>query len=429
MWGLGRCRPRRLLAVSVAERNTHAIDRGMNILMVTPVPTHPATHGNRMRVRTVVDALTARGHRVYGLYLGFADVDAGHMAAMRDMFAELVALTPPWMKGGPASPPAPRRRWWTLGKPVHGIDDWAWDMAGAETARLCADWDIDCVWVHYVWCSHVLTRVPPGIARIIDTHDLFADRHKALAKSGAKLSFFYTSRRAERRGLRRADHVIAIQDAEADILASRYGLPNVHTIGHVAEPAAVALTDSAPETGGKLRVGYIASINAINVAVLQALQRAIQGTAGAVAAAEWVLAGPIADHPAVDGALFTRLGPVDAVADFYSQIDAALNPHMGGTGLKIKSVEALMHDCPLIATDDALIGLGSSRHSAHRCQSPADVVQAVMALTAAPEGHNDGLLTLRRAGQRLIAGYVKAQQKALDGLLDRVQAEISAQHR
>ncbi len=379
----------------------------MNILVVTPVPTHPTTHGNRARVKTVVEALRAAGHRVMGLYLGFEPVGMADELAMHRLFDGLVCIDPPWMQRSDKKRPGPSLN--AVTGRVYGLDDWGFDAATSAAADLCTRWRIDAVWVNYVWCSFVLEAVPADIPTVIDTHDIFADRHKVLAKTGVEKSFFYTRLAEEKRGLQRADHVIAIQDTEADLFRTKHGLTSAVTIGHLMHPAE-RRAPRAPK--GPLSVGYLASDNPINRKAFEDLDRCLR-TAGAYTdQIDWQIAGPLCDHEMVHQSDFRPLGLVEDLAGFYSDMDVVINPHIGGTGLKIKSVEALMHRCPLVATPDAMIGL-DARHAWHHCPTLEGMVRAVQSLADDPAG----LADLQAAGDAMIEAYSAAQFAALDGLL------------
>jgi hypothetical protein len=51
------------------------------------------------------------------------------------------------------------------------------------------------------------------------------------------------------------------------------------------------------------------------------------------------------------------VGPVDSLADFYGEVDAVINPMLGGTGLKIKTLEALAFGRAFVGTASALDGI------------------------------------------------------------------------
>ena len=66
--------------------------------------------------------------------------------------------------------------------------------------------------------------------------------------------------------------------------------------------------------------------------------------------------------------------------EFYRLIDIAINPMVGGTGLKIKSLEALSYGKALLATEDAMVGINGT-DSFHNFASVTDMVEALNELT------------------------------------------------
>jgi hypothetical protein len=53
----------------------------MKVLIASPVPTDPATAGNRARVATLVSALEGLGHQVILAYAPYEEFDEGAMRA------------------------------------------------------------------------------------------------------------------------------------------------------------------------------------------------------------------------------------------------------------------------------------------------------------------------------------------------------------
>ena len=56
------------------------------------------------------------------------------------------------------------------------------------------------------------------------------------------------------------------------------------------------------------------------------------------------------------------MGAVNDIDDFYSRIDIAINPVRYGSGIKIKSLEALAHGVPLLCTPEGARGLTNLRN-------------------------------------------------------------------
>jgi glycosyltransferase involved in cell wall biosynthesis len=98
---------------------------------------------------------------------------------------------------------------------------------------------------------------------------------------------------------------------------------------------------------------------------------------------------PASPHP------FIAHGIVDSVSDFMRSIDVIVNPMLGGTGLKIKSLEALSYGKPLVATIDAMTGIDTI-HEGHRLADIGQIVRRLAALAEEPDRLDDESAISRR---------------------------------
>ena len=326
--------------------------RGPRILVVSPVPSHPADQGNAARILASARALMARGATLEFLYYELEGLEPAQEAAMRGFWAALHVQ--------PAVPP--RRQSFA----THwGIDDWCPDALCERVAALRQESGYDAVLVHYVWLSAALEGAGKA-QRLLDTHDLFGDRHLVARRDGLDPSWFFTSVPEESRGLDRADLVLAVQEEEAAELRRRTARP-VLTLGH--PPTLDFLADSLPARG-RAPFGWLGSGNPWNLRAVTALDEALADAPDL----PWLLAGRILRRPGL--ALHSApllLPDVPDPRDFYAAVDCVLNPMAGGTGLKIKTVEALGFGRPVIGTRDAFAGL-AAEHPAHRAADVAEVV-------------------------------------------------------
>ncbi len=328
------------------------------VLIVSPIASHPADQGNAARIQAMGRELMARG--VVCEFLHYAT--EGCTPAQRTAMAAF------WRGGFHLVPPQPVAR---AGMPgVWALDDWCPAFLADRVSRLHRRGRHDAVLVHYIWMSRALEGVEGGALRVLDTHDLFGDRHLAARAQGLDPSWFFTTREEEARGLARADLVLAIQEAEAAVLRGRSAAP-VLTLGHM--PPLRFLTaggDASPAPQPRAVFGYLGSANPWNVASVRALDAALADAPDL----PWLLAGQITRR---DLRLRTRplqLGPVPEAEDFYRAVECVLNPMAGGTGLKIKTVEALAAGLPVLGTRDAFAGL-PAEHPGHGAADVASLVE------------------------------------------------------
>ena len=363
----------------------------MRILVVSPTPTHPQDAGNRARIHALLTTLQQAGHSIHLCLLTRENPDAAAIAAMRFAWDELTLV-----------PHDRAREARSLGD-LNGIDDWILPEAASAFASLAAARPgFDLVLVEYVFLSAAFLPFGPDVIRVLDTHDVFGGRAAALAELGLANRFFATTPEEEARGLDRADLVLAIQAAEARILAGRTRRP-VLTLGHL--PAEAPPLPAAPAT----RLGWIASANPLNVRAMRRFLAALPPAEIAAAGAELVLAGSGATALGRGAEPGLRLlGPVAHTSELYAQAGLILNPHEGGTGLKIKTVEALATGRPVIGTEAAFAGL-PARSAWHAARDAEDLARLARRALADP-GHVEAIA---QDSQRLHARYIAATANAL----------------
>ena len=344
-------------------------NRPASVLVFTPTPTHPPIQGNRRRVYDMCQAMQSAGADLTLLYYATEGLSAGQALQMKEAWNELEVVFPRGFvpKHSLVRYPA--------------IDDWFDPAIGEAIRRLCAEKRFDVCVANYVWYSKLFDFLPERTLRVIDTHDVFGGRAQRFEEIGIAPEWYHTSVAQERIGLDRSDFVIAIQDDEAETLAARTR-SHVHTVGFLSAPEYLP----AVRSGGQspLRVGYVASANPFNVSSLRSFARAIQASPEFSQACEIHLAGPICSALPSTQRTFHCHGIVDSVTDFLRTVDVVVNPMVGGTGLKIKSLEALSYGKPLVATRDAMVGIPTN-HAAHRLANSEEIVSWLTGLAKNPE--------------------------------------------
>ncbi|WP_374764234.1 glycosyltransferase [Yunchengibacter salinarum] len=366
----------------------------MHVLITSPIPTHPQDHGNRSRTHAIARALQQRGHKVHFLYAGLYPLREDQELAMRRAW-DFVHVLPP-----PENPPP------MTGRRHYRIDDWHREAISDAAARICTIWSIGAAIANYVWCSGWLNAIPAGIPKLIDTHDVFGDRHKTLKRDGMSPSWFYTTPREEGIGLDRADLVLAIQEVEAATLSARTRTP-VRVLGHLAEPAFLPFRPP----GERLKVGYVSSDNPVNQNALTRLSKAFSRAGDLQNRVSLHLAGALGATAAAEASPFEARGFVPDVAAFYDEMDLIINPTFGGTGLKIKCVEALGYGKALLATADSMTGIASD-HPCHQATNLKEFLDYLGQLA----GNAGALEMLAEQGRAVFTAYEATQQTMLDRL-------------
>ena len=207
----------------------------------------------------------------------------------------------------------------------------------------------DAVVCHYAWPHRLLRLERAGRKVIVDTGDVMADRHERIG-----------SRRWIT--LRASDERAVLESGSRCIAVSRDDAAEFKRLYGVQVPVLQFLPPSYPELMAisarekPRRVGFMGAPSYVNEEILRLLAQPEFLDRLSKAGIELVVAGGICKtvNPAVLDALRQGgarvLGRVPSTLLFYEQISAVLNPVGPSTGVKIKSVEALMAGRTLVTT-------------------------------------------------------------------------------
>jgi glycosyl transferase family 1 len=328
------------------------------ILIATPIPFDPPTEGNRMRVRALVDVLKAERipfHVVFIRINGEDSTATGRFCGEGN-FTIIHWRYPRWFLVKNRVKPflqklgISRRRLMN-----NALDDFCYRPALLHWQRLVRQFMPHTILIEYVFLSWLLKGVGPEVRKVIDTHDVFTERNWRTEQQGFNGQWFSLSRKDEAQGLNRADQIIAIQNEEARYFSEELRLhTKITTVGHLMKPCPL------PAPGSSNVIGYLASANGNNIRSMeQFFEDVWPSILKQQPSLKMLVAGSFCD-------VFSRslpgveyLGRVGDVEDFYSRVSFAINPMLAGTGLKIKTLESLLHARPVIATPIASQGLES----------------------------------------------------------------------
>lgn len=277
------------------------------------------------------------------------------------------------------------------GLDVH-VDDWCGPEVLAAVRELADKRSYDVCFVNYTFYSAVFEAVKPYTEKLLFTHDTFAFRNrKMIAQGYAESGWMSLTEEGEALACRRADRIICLQEEDAAFFAKLSHPAKVVTIAPL--PARRDIAFAAP--GDVLTVGYLGSHNYVNEYNLVELLKGVSECAGLQGRVRFRIGGGVSTHlhefaPAglLDKLDCELLGRVGNLADFYASCDIICNPERGGTGIKIKSLEAFSYGCALVSTQAGAIGLGSA-HPMHSLRTIAAMPQALLELAEHPETVSD----------------------------------------
>jgi GT2 family glycosyltransferase len=313
----------------------------LSILYFSPFPSHPQSHGNRAIINQFARRFQEMGHTVHFVLLQSNEYNLSDLQDMREAWDTLDVLpyTNPMLADGDPIP----------------FDGWYEDGLGERVRCLCKRYDIDMVLCSYVFQSKLLEFVPSYILKVIDTHDKMGDRYEMLRKNGQPLEFFSCTPHEEGEYLRRADIVVALREEEARYFDSVTGQHTAVVIPHVEAPRFLSKTFEQMN-----KVGIVASANQINLTLVRECLEGIDRRLAGVACPFTVhVAGQVKEmvdrSSKRENNIFQRpwvsmRGFVKDIGRFYADMDLILSPVTMGTGINVKTVEAMAYGMPLLTT-------------------------------------------------------------------------------
>lgn len=351
------------------------------LLIVSPTPFLPADAGNRVRIHNMIDSMRGVGIDIFMLHVEREKGDQHGMAkVLRNTHFRSIPYVKPRRKEGAFR--RLRRQFRQLldadHRHVWGIDDW-YDPAITQAVLAWHEREnFSAVMVEYVFLSEIFTYLPSSVLKVLDTHDRFTLRHRLYLDRGMAPKFFSTTEEEEARGLNRADLILAIQEQEQTFFSRLTSRPVV-TLGHLV-PVRDCFAAKSGDSGPHLLI--VGSENEINVdGLCRFLAEDWPALKMLLPASRLSIAGGLGKH--LPSAILhpedvTALGFVEDLVDVYRMADIVVNPVRSGTGLNIKSIEALGYGKPLLTTPSGCRGIESGLGSAFLCaESTTDFVECV----------------------------------------------------
>lgn len=264
------------------------------------------------------------------------------------------------------------------------MDDWCPPGFVDLVRRTAREAGPDAVIVQFVFFSRCLDALdlerPP--LRILDADNVFTDRSLLYARANLPYAWFSTDAEEERAGLARADLLLAIQERElahfARVAPDRPALLVPHVLP--------ARRLGPPRTRDLLFIGAGNDENAAGLtAFLEGAWPAVRARHPDVALR---VAGGVCDRiGARPGVELLRV--IDDLTDLYAAAGIVLNTAPVGTGLKIKTVEALCHGRCLVSTPEGVQGLERYPDVYRLARGPAEFAEILVRLLDDPGARDE----------------------------------------
>lgn len=254
------------------------------------------------------------------------------------------------------------------------------DVLAEVLLHLESKYEPDVLLSEYVFMARPLPLIGSRSLKVIDTHDVFSSKQTKVTRYGVNDLVVPPELEAEL--LERGDLLIAIQPEEARDLRRLAPGRRVICVG-----VDFAVSEDLRRPSRPI-VLFVASQNAINAKGLKDFLRfAWPLVLGAVPSAELHVVGAVAEgmDPLLPG---VRLkGRVEDLADEYAKARVVINPAVAGTGLKIKTLEALCHLRPIVLWPSGVEGLSPEIYSlCHVAANWFDFARKVIDLVGADNG-------------------------------------------
>ena len=333
-----------------------------NILFVSPIMPVSGTSGNTHRVATMTQVLKSLGHKVTFVYSPFQEWDRDKVL-LAEWGEALIETT--YQRPKPSFPfrLARKLRLKALQEKLRDerlknrpIDYWYDRSIDSVLSDLHERNHYDVVIAEYVVWSRCLELFDGSVRKIVDTIDVLSNRYQILENAQVPPPFWpwgsvSLSPSDERKGLERSDIVLTISDGDRDNFRSLTSKPIVN-VGHIL-PKMIAPV----ENGIRNKLLFVGSPWAPNIeGITSFINEVLPRVKEHIPDMELLVAGSIC-RALPDDLACTKLGTLKDLSVAYAAADLAINPVQWGSGMCIKSIEALGHGLPLISFASGARGL------------------------------------------------------------------------
>ena len=327
------------------------------VLFVSEIPVFPTNRGNSKRIFNLIEMVKRLGFEVHFLQVGGkARIDkVSYKKYFGKCYHEYMFQTSE-QKLSCRIKSSARKIIKKLGleKRIvipYTIDECIPKGLDAYVQALDKKWRFNVVISEYIWCSQVLRGFGKDVLKIIDTHDVYANREKLFIDNSLSLSWRYTSNQQEQNALKRADIVMAIQKDEA-----RY-------FRRILRGTGVKVITIEDYNGSKKlplckekKIGYLATDYSPNKeGIVWFINEAYPLIRSKVPDCRLDVAGSICGQLSDSGS-YKKLGYIQDIEEFYQEHRIMIEPVQVGTGRSTKVMEALAYAKPIVVTESGARG-------------------------------------------------------------------------
>lgn len=336
------------------------------ILVASDVVTHPVQAGNQQCIMQYVKILKELGFEVYYLYVDLVEgrQDTSDMQAYWGNKYYFSYSTPTWQIISQKIRRRIERQYFSDKVDIyypHGLTSFV--------NKLHTRHHFDYLIVNYVWISKLAECNIP--VKAIFTHDVFSDRNKKIGKKDAWFSF---KPKEEAKAISRFSKVLSIQEEESEWFRKIAPSSNIYTVYSAFDFVEQQITCNN-------NILFFSGGNELNKTgitrfIYDVLPLLIKENDNI----RLLLGGGICGcfkQEELDHHIVLK-GSYDNPDDFYALGDICINPVFSGSGLKIKTFEALAHGKVTIVDPHSALGVYLPENiPLFRAKSPEEYVKIV----------------------------------------------------
>lgn len=400
------------------------------ILIISPVPLFPGYAGNSARIRNICLELMDFGFELDFYYTGFeGKLESAHATFFNGKILDYA------IKDVPLSAYLRIRelfngvliRWQRRYRRIaDGPESERYNKSLYEyknmrkislLKRQLANRRYTAVIVNYTVYSFYFDFFDASTKRILDTHDRLSNRYKLFLENGEQPPNWHSLRpEDETRAIAKADVVWAITGEEKEHYQQLIGQQKkqISVLRHVIP--------FSPVDAGKsnLTILFIGSDNKLNVeGLVWFLEKIWPQLIGSVPGIRLIVAGSICNKEKLFIAPGVHIyGKYKTAEEVYQKAAVCINPMLHGTGLKIKTLEALAHGKVVLSTPEGATGLGDIAGKGLICkENPEDWVRELTVLMENPEKLREARNLLGKKIEEIYQGNLLVLKKSV-GLKD-----------
>jgi len=317
-------------------------------LVLTTVPTHPINAGNRLLLNNYLNVLGDAGVELFLLYVNDGKTPYSEELMYSKWTNNLFIHNDNkylWKK-----------RFYKyyrsiFNKPIcYDVDDWYPTGLSYYVDRIIEENDVTHLICNYVWMTKVFITSKHDIKKILITHDSFADRNNI-----TKSRWFSTSESEELNAISRSDYVWAVQETEANHFKKQLKSEVI--------TAFCPYPQVSSDTVNRKTILFLGSDNPHNV---KSLLSWIMDTYSIIVKRDpsisLLIGGGICEclekNDFIQNIQGVKLhGTLKSPSELYVKGNLVINPITEGTGIKIKTIEALAYNKVLFTDAHNIEGL------------------------------------------------------------------------